>query len=205
MHTIWCKQNINTVNLVFKNICVCVCVHVLRHRTRELCQPGDFGVLESQTVFISSLIFLYPPKFLQTTPFFHHRNLHKMCSARALFGLRKMSTKIKLIFSMCAHSGLGTVLCARDTRQSQIWFPSPWAQSPVEKTNLEKHKQVLHRMINKRAAESQGKITLFTGIRTKGGEEQKHPKERHLWAGSEGLFQWALTREEEFIRRARSR
>lgn len=50
----------------------------------------------------------------------------------------------------------------------------------MEETNLEKYEQVLHRMINKRAAESQGKITLFTGIRTKGGEEQKRPKERRL-------------------------
>lgn len=176
MHTIWCKQIINTVNLVFKNICLCVCVHVLRHRTRELCQPGDFGVLESQSLSPPSY-FCIPLSFYKQHPSSTIRIFTKCALQRALFGLRKMSTKIKLIFSMCAYSGLGTPLCARDTRKSQIWFPSPWAQSPVEETNLEKYKCC----INKGAAESQGKNhSLFTGIRTKGGEEQNHQKERHL-------------------------
>ena len=93
-------------------VCVCVCVAVLRHRTRELCQTGDFWVLESQMIFISSLVLLYSPKFLQTTPFFHHQNLHKMYSARALFRLRKNVNKNKInLFRVCLQWVRRCVMC----------------------------------------------------------------------------------------------
>lgn len=50
--------------------------------------------------------------------------------------------------------------------------------------------QVLHRMINKGAAESQGKNhSLFTGVRTKGGRSKTIKKKGIFKLGSEGLFE----------------
>lgn len=184
MHTIWCKQIINTVNLVFR-ASACVCVFMCSDTGQKLCQAWWFWGLEIQC--ISPHISVFPQVSTNNTLLPPSRIFTKCALQRALFGLRKMSTKIKLIFSMCAYSGLGTPLCARDTRKSQIWFYSPWAQSPVEETNLEKYKCC----INKGgSAESQGKTTHSSQALGQGRGGAKPSKERGIFKlGSEGLFE----------------